>query len=102
MSDSISAQETIFQFPWGRAALEQTRHDALTAELQVARAREKAWLREKSGLLRRQDILAQEFEHRFLNSLQIIGSLLSLQSRDRKSTRLNSSHLRRSRMPSSA
>jgi two-component sensor histidine kinase len=86
MSDSISAQETILQFPWGRAALEpdlreQTRHDALTAELQVARAREKAWLREKSDLLRRQDILAQEFEHRFLNSLQIIGSLLSLQSR---------------------
>ena len=86
MSDSIPAQETILQFPWGRAALEsdsreQTRHDALTAELQVARAREKAWLREKSDLLRRQDILAQEFEHRFLNSLQIIGSLLSLQSR---------------------
>ena len=86
MSDSISAQETILQFPRGRAALEsdsreQTRHDALTAELQVARAREKAWLREKSDLLRRQDILAQEFEHRFLNSLQIIGSLLSLQSR---------------------
>ena len=85
MSGSISAQETILQFRWGRAiepdSREQTRHDALTAELQVARAREKAWLREKSDLLRRQDILAQEFEHRFLNSLQIIGSLLSLQSR---------------------
>jgi two-component system, sensor histidine kinase PdtaS len=85
MSDSISAQETTLQFPWGRAlepdSREQTRHDALTAELQVARAREKAWLREKSDLLRRQDILAQEFEHRFLNSLQIIGGLLSLQSR---------------------
>ena len=83
MSDSISAQETILQFPWRRAiepdSREQTRHDALTAELQVARAREKAWLREKSDLLRRQDIVAQEFEHRFLNSLQIIGSLLSLQ-----------------------
>jgi hypothetical protein len=42
MSDSISAQE-ILQFPWGRAALEpdlreQTRHDALTAELQVGLA----------------------------------------------------------------
>ena len=59
MSDSISAQETILPFPWGRAiepdSREQTRHDALTAELQVARAREKAWLREKSDLLRRQD-----------------------------------------------
>src|SRR6202050_4963549 len=85
MSDSISAQETILQFARGRAieseSREQPRHDVLTAELQVARAREKAWLREKSDLLRRQDILAQEFEHRFLNSLQIIGSLLSLQSR---------------------
>jgi two-component sensor histidine kinase len=85
MSDSISAQEATLQFPWGRAiepdSREQTRHDALTAELQVARAREKVWLREKSDLLRRQDTLAQEFEHRFLNSLQIIGGLLSLQSR---------------------
>jgi two-component system, sensor histidine kinase PdtaS len=85
MSDSIADQETILQFPWGRAiepdSREQTRHDTLTAELHGARAREKAWLREKSDLLRRQDILAQEFEHRFVNSLQIIGSLLSLQSR---------------------
>ena len=85
MSDSVSTQETVFQFPWGRAvernSREQTRHDALTAELQAAHAREKAWLREKSDLLRRQDILAQEFEHRLVNSLQIIGSLLSLQSR---------------------
>jgi two-component sensor histidine kinase len=85
MSDSVSAQETVFQFPWGRAverdSREQTLHDALTAELQEARAREKAWLREKSDLLQRQDMLAQEFEHRLVNSLQIIGSLLSLQSR---------------------
>jgi two-component sensor histidine kinase len=85
MSDSISTQETVFQFPWGRTlernSRERTRHDALTAELQAAHAREKAWLREKSDLLRRQDILAQEFEHRFVNSLQIIVSLLSLQSR---------------------
>jgi two-component sensor histidine kinase len=85
MSDSVSAQETVFQFPWGRAverdSRRQKRHDALTAELQAARARENAWLREKSDLLQRQDMLAQEFEHRLVNSLQIIGSLLSLQSR---------------------
>ena len=85
MSNSISTQETVFQFPWGRTlernSREQLRHDALTAELQAAHAREKAWLREKSDLLRRQDILAQEFEHRLVNSLQIIVSLLSLQSR---------------------
>jgi two-component sensor histidine kinase len=85
MSDSISAQEVVFQFPLGRAVERpmraQTGHDALTAELQAARGREKAWLREKSALLQRHDMLAQEFEHRLVNSLQIIVSLLSLQSR---------------------
>jgi two-component system, sensor histidine kinase PdtaS len=85
MSDSISTQETVFRFPWGRTlernSREQTQHDALTAELQAAHAREKAWLREKSDLLQRHDMLAQEFEHRLVNSLQIIVSLLSLQSR---------------------
>jgi two-component sensor histidine kinase len=64
-----------------RDSRQQTRHDALTAELQAAGARENAWLREKSDLLQRQEMLAQEFEHRLVNSLQIIGSLLSLQSR---------------------
>ena len=43
--------------------------------------RERELLREKSALLQRQDMLAQEFEHRLLNSLQVIVSLLSLQSR---------------------
>jgi two-component sensor histidine kinase len=85
MSDFISAKESVFQFPWaraaGRATLKQTPHAVLTAELQEVRAREQAWLREKSDLLRRQDMLAQEFEHRLINSLQIIVSLLSLQSR---------------------
>jgi two-component sensor histidine kinase len=86
MSDSISAQEAVFQFPWGRTAerdlRQETRHHALAAELQAAHARENAWLREKSDLLQRHDMLAQEFEHRLVNSLQIIGSLLSLQSRN--------------------
>jgi len=85
MSDSISAQEAVFQFPWSRAGerdtYEQAQHAALIAELQAVRAREEAWLREKSDLFRRQDMLAQEFEHRLVNSLQIIVSLLSLQSR---------------------
>ena len=85
MSDSIYARGTVFQFP-GRRAVEregrrQTQYDALTSELQAARAREKAWLREKSDLLQRHDTLAQEFEHRLANSLQIIVSVLSLQSR---------------------
>ena len=52
-----------------------------TAELRAARTREEAWLHEKSELLQRQDLLTQELEHRLVNSLQIIVSLLSLQSR---------------------
>jgi len=85
MSDSILMQEAVFQFPWRRAGerdtFEPAQHAALIAELQAARAREEAWLREKCDLFRRRDMLAQEFEHRLVNSLQIIVSLLSLQSR---------------------
>ena len=45
------------------------------------RAREQELLREKSELLQRQEMLAEEFEHRLVNGLQIVASLLSLQSR---------------------
>jgi len=51
------------------------------AELKAALAREEELLREKTELLRRQAMLAQEFEHRLVNSLQSIVSLLSMQSR---------------------
>jgi two-component sensor histidine kinase len=85
MSDSVPAQESVLQFPWaraiGRGARERPQNDALIAELQASRAREDALLGEKSDLLQRQEMLAQEFEHRLINSLQIIVSLLSLQSR---------------------
>jgi two-component sensor histidine kinase len=85
MSNSISTQESAFQLPWGSAVgldtRKQTPHEALIAELQAAHAREKVLLREKSDLLQRQDMLAQEFDHRLVNSLQVIVSLLSLQSR---------------------
>ena len=54
---------------------------AITAQLSSALAREGALLREKSDLLQRQDMMAQEFEHRLFNSLQLIVSLLWLQSR---------------------
>jgi two-component system, sensor histidine kinase PdtaS len=85
MSVSKSIQEAPFQFPWSqvteRDTHEQIQYTALIAELQATHAREDALLREKSDLLQRQDMLAQEFEHRLVNSLQIIVSLLSLQSR---------------------
>lgn len=56
-------------------------HDALTADLQDSLAREEVLLREKRHLSERQVTLSQEFEHRLINSLQLIVSLLSLQSR---------------------
>jgi two-component sensor histidine kinase len=92
MSNSVSVETSVFRFPPGGAVWRDTHDerefDALIAELQAARAREAAalareasWLLEKSELLQRQAMLAQEFEHRLINSLQIIASLLSLQSR---------------------
>src|SRR6204780_5121359 len=85
MSDSMSAKESVFQFRSGGwvwlDAHAQRERDALTADLKASLAREDALLREKSNLLQRQDMLAQEFEHRLVNSLQIIVSLLPLQSR---------------------
>jgi two-component sensor histidine kinase len=50
-------------------------------QLKEALAREAVLLDEKARLLTRQEMLAQEFEHRLLNSMQLIVSLLSLQSR---------------------
>ncbi len=65
-----------------RDAREQERHlGALAADLQESLARERVLLREKGDLSQRQVMLTQEFEHRLINSLQLIVSLLSLQSR---------------------
>lgn len=53
----------------------------LSVELRAARAREATLLQEMRDLAQRQVMLAQEFEHRLINGLQLISSLLSLQSR---------------------
>ncbi len=56
-------------------------HIRTTVQLKNALAREAALLRDKNDLLERHATMAQEFEHRLVNSLQLIVSLLSLQSR---------------------
>jgi two-component sensor histidine kinase len=49
--------------------------------LREALAREDALLRQKDELIHKREVLSMEADHRLLNGLQIIVSLLSLQSR---------------------
>jgi two-component sensor histidine kinase len=80
MSDQV--YETKFPIPLRRPLRTgQKPYDVLTAELRAALDREQALLQEKHDLAQRQIMLAQEFEHRLINGLQLIVSLLSLQSR---------------------
>jgi two-component sensor histidine kinase len=83
MSDR--AVEPGLPIPFQRALLHdrssEKKLDALAAELNEALAREQVLLREKHELSERQVMLAQEFEHRLVNGLQLIVSLLSMQSR---------------------
>ena len=82
MSKSFPTSEIVYQCPWvWLDGYEQREQEELTADFRAALSREAALLREKSELMQRQDLLTLEFEHRLLNSLQIIVSLLSLQSR---------------------
>jgi two-component system, sensor histidine kinase PdtaS len=85
MSSSISAHEPVFPFPKRRMVerdlIDHSRYDALETELQAALAREQALRDEKHDLSQRQVMLAQEFEHRVTNGLQLIASTLLLQSR---------------------
>jgi two-component sensor histidine kinase len=74
-----------FDFSPRRVDVPSTRESklrsALKDELRAALAREQVLLREKHDLSQRQIMLAQEFEHRLINGLQLIVSLLSMQSR---------------------
>lgn len=51
------------------------------AALRQVLAREEFLLAEKDELIRRQETLSQEADHRLLNSLQMISSLLNMQAR---------------------
>jgi two-component system, sensor histidine kinase PdtaS len=85
MPNSLSSHDPMLEFPGSRTveqeSREQIQQDLLRCALEGIRAREDAWVREKADLLQRQEMLALEFDHRLINSLQIIVSLLSLQSR---------------------
>lgn len=58
-----------------------TTHAETQAELTAVLLREQVLLRDRNDLQRQQELLTAEFGHRLVNSLQLIASLLSLQSR---------------------
>lgn len=90
MSISSSAHNIEFRFPpqrpLGLDTRQRKRRDALASELLASLAREQALLRDKRDLSERQVTMAQEFEHRLMNGLQLIASLLSRQSRTAPTT----------------
>ena len=63
---------------------ELERHRATESRLHESVLRESDLLREKDKLILQKDILAKESEHRFLNGLQLITSLLAAQGRGTK------------------
>jgi len=71
----------LFRHALGRDRNSQKQYDELKDALLASRAREQVLLQERHELSQRQLMQAQEFEHRLINGLQIIVSLLSMQSR---------------------
>ena len=65
---------------------ELERHEATEARLRRYVVREGALLHQKEKLIRQQVILSRESEHRLLNGLQLVTSLLSIQSRAAKNS----------------
>ena len=57
------------------------RHRATIASLRASVLREADLLRQKDELLQQKEVLAKEAEHRLLNALQLIKSVLAMQSR---------------------
>lgn len=70
--------EPHFDAPHGRELMEQR---GTESRLRTIIARDQALLLEKDEVIRLQKILHEEFHHRLMNNLQMIVSLLSLQSR---------------------
>ena len=82
MSAFSSSQKAKVRNSRPRSARHRDGHEPATVcALQAALAREELLRHEKHEILRRQDAQAQEFEHRLLNSLQLVSGMLTMQCR---------------------
>ena len=91
-----SVQATAFQQPPNcplalcatieRGQKELERLNRSEAQLQKALAREQVLLDQKDELIRHKDLMSRESDHRLMNGLQMVSSLLSLQSREAHNT----------------
>jgi two-component sensor histidine kinase len=86
MTNSGTTGKRVVQFNWfGRFRREEDspliKRDAATVQLEASRARESALRQKIEDLVRYQSAQVEEFDHRLLNSIQMIVSLLSAQSR---------------------
>lgn len=91
---SVSKSATQFQQPdncpvavcsaIGMYEQELERHRATESQLRKSLLRETELLRERDELVLQKDILARESEHRLLNGVQLVTSLLAAQSRGTK------------------
>lgn len=69
----------------GQTELER-RHRA-EAQLREALAREQVLLDQKDELIRHKDLMSRESDHRLMNGLQMVSSLLSMQSREAQNSK---------------
>jgi two-component system, sensor histidine kinase PdtaS len=80
-----SPPNAIFESPERRTVASYERelanHRYTEIRLREALAREQALLRQKDEVIQQQELLSRETDHRLLNDLQMIVSLLSLQGR---------------------
>ncbi len=65
-----------------RGQKELKRVNRTETQLREALAHERALLDQKDELIRHKDLMSREFDHRLMNGLQMVSSLLSLQSRE--------------------
>ena len=84
LGNSPQAPNVIFESPQRTgASYERELADLRSTEIRLRRtlACEEALLTQKDALIEQQELLSKESDHRLLNNLQMIVSLLSLQSR---------------------